>query len=437
MAFSHSPFFHPSTNLSNTTTNIAYRPEVEDVKSAHNQLRKVIYQTPLQYSFNLSERYGADIYLKREDTQIVRSYKIRGAYNKIISLSEDQLANGVVCASAGNHAQGVAFSCQKLGVNGVIFMPAPTPRQKVQQVKMFGKDKVKVILKGDTFDDAFAAAMQYCEEHQSTFVHPFDDVKVIEGQATVGLELFKEADFSIDYLFIPVGGGGLSAGVSSVLKVLSTQTKMIGVEPAGAPAMAEAFKQGKVITLNYIDKFVDGAAVKRVGELTYPLCKENLEEIALVDEGKLCSSLISMYNESGIVLEPAGALSVAVLDQYQDEIKGKNVICLLSGSNNDITRTEEIRERSLLFEGLMHYFIIRFPQRAGALKEFVAEVLGPDDDIIHFEYTKKTSREKGPAVVGIELKSKDDFEPLITRMKQRNFFGEYLNEKPDLFSYMI
>lgn len=418
------------------TTTVFY-PEIEDVKKAHNTLSKVIYETPLQYSFNLSERYGAEIYLKREDTQIVRSYKIRGAYNKITSLSEKELSNGVVCASAGNHAQGVAFSCYRLGVKGMIFMPAPTPKQKVQQVMMFGKDKVEVVLKGDTFDDAYQLAMEYCEERNSTFVHPFNDPKVIEGQATIGLELFKDADFAIDYLFLPVGGGGLASGVSSIMKLISPKTKIVGVEPAGAPAMFEAFQKGEIVTLSHIDKFVDGAAVKRVGEYTFPLCRENMEEIALVTEGKLCSSLINMYNESGIVLEPAGALSVAILDQYKDQIKGKNVICLLSGSNNDITRTEEIRERSLLHEGLMHYFIVRFPQRAGALKEFVAEILGPDDDIIHFEYTKKTAREKGPALVGVELKTKEDFEPLITRMKQCNFFGEYLNEKSDLFSYMI
>lgn len=419
------------------TTEIAYRPEIEEVKKAHNKLKEVIYQTPLQYSFNLSERYGAEVYLKREDTQIVRSYKIRGAYNKITSLSEDELKNGVVCASAGNHSQGVALSCNKLKVKGVIFMPAPTPKQKVQQVKMFGKEYVEVVLKGDTFDDAYNYAKAYCAENNSTFVHPFDDPKVIEGQATVGLELFKDADFGIDYLFLPVGGGGLSSGVSSVMKLLSPNTKIIGVEPAGAPAMYDSFQKGEVVSLEKIDKFVDGAAVKRVGDLTFPLCKENMQEIELVDEGELCTALIKMYNESGIVLEPAGALSVAVLEHYKDEIKGKNVVCLLSGSNNDITRTEEIRERSLLYQKLMHFFIVRFPQRAGALKEFVAEVLGPDDDIIHFEYTKKTSREKGPAVVGIELKNQEDFEPLLRRMKERNFLGEYLNEKPDLFSYII
>ncbi|MBV6646572.1 MAG: threonine ammonia-lyase, partial [Cyclobacteriaceae bacterium] len=402
-----------------------------------NSLKPVINATPLQYSFNLSEKYGANIYLKREDTQIVRSYKIRGAYNKISSLSQQELENGIVCASAGNHAQGVAFSCNKLQVKGTIFMPAPTPKQKVEQVKMFGKEHIEVRLVGDTFDDAYQLALSFQRETDSTFIHPFNDEKVIEGQGTVGLEIFNEADFKVDYLFLPVGGGGLSAGVSSVLKLLSPNTKMIGVEPAGAPAMHDSFQQNKLVKLNHIDKFVDGAAVKEVGNLTFPICKENLEEMALVDEGKLCSTLISMYNQSGIVLEPAGALSVAVLDDFAAKIKGKNVICLLSGSNNDITRTEEIRERSLLFEGLMHYFIIGFPQRAGALKEFVAEVLGPTDDIVHFEYTKKTSREKGPALVGIELKNKEDFGPLLERMKSRNFLGEYLNEKPDLFSYLI
>lgn len=414
-----------------------YIPDIEDVKKAQNKLSKVIKHTPLQQSLNLSEKYNAEIYLKREDLQVVRSYKIRGAHNKLLSLDKQSLDKGVVCASAGNHAQGVAFSCQKIGVKGTIFMPAPTPKQKVQQVTMFGKDMVEIILTGDTFDDAYQTAKEYCTEHNSTFVHPFNDEKVIEGQATVGLELFTDADFSIDYLFVPIGGGGLSAGMSSVFHKLSPETKIIGVEPEGAPAMMQAIRKGEVVTLDKIDKFVDGAAVKRVGELTLPLCKKFVSEIALVNEGKLCSSLIKMYNESGIILEPAGALSVAVLDQYADQIKGKNVVCILSGSNNDITRTEEIRERSMLYEGLMHYFIVRFPQRAGALKEFVGEVLGPDDDIIHFEYSKKNSREKGSAVVGIELKANSDFKSLVQRMKDQNFYGEYLNQKPDLFNYIV
>ncbi len=419
------------------TTSQLYLPKIKDVKAASNRLKQVIHRTPLQYSFNLSEQFNCDIYLKREDTQIVRSYKIRGAYNKISNLDEASRKKGIVCASAGNHAQGVALSCKLMGVHGKIYMPSPTPKQKVGQVRMFGKEAIEVILTGDTFDDAYAAALEDCKLNGSTFVHPFDDEQVIEGQATVGLEISEDADFHIDYLFVPVGGGGLAAGVSSVFHVLSPETKIIGVEPAGAPAMFESLRKKERVYLDHIDKFVDGAAVKRVGEKTLPICQENLEEVKLIDEGKICSTLIKMYNENGIVLEPAGCLSVAALDDFSDKIKGKNVVCLLSGSNNDITRTEEIRERALLYENLMHYFIIRFPQRAGALKEFVAEVLGPNDDIVHFEYTKKTSREKGPALIGIELKSSDDFQPLLDRMEHRNFLGEYLNEKPDLMSYIV
>ncbi|MEQ8879065.1 MAG: threonine ammonia-lyase IlvA [Cyclobacteriaceae bacterium] len=420
-----------------TTSLEGYSPEFKDIEVAHRAMRDVSTVTPLQYSFNLSERFDAKIYLKREDMQIVRSYKIRGAINKIKSLSQAELKKGVVCASAGNHAQGVAFSCNKLKVKGTIFMPVPTPKQKVQQVKMFGKKYIDVVLAGDTFDDANKEAKDFEEKTGSTFVHPFNDPKVIEGQATIGLELIQDADFNMDYLFMPIGGGGLAAGVSAVVKALSPQTIIIGAEPEGAPAMYEAIQKNEVVTLEHIDKFVDGAAVKRVGDFAFPICRDSLREVALVNEGKVCSSLISMYNESGIVLEPAGALSVAVLDQYKDEIKGKHVVCILSGGNNDITRTEEIRERSLLYEGLVHYFIVRFPQRAGALKEFVGEVLGPDDDIILFEYTKKTSREKGPALVGIELKNKADLGPLIDKMKEKNFFGEYLNKKPDLFGHLI
>lgn len=419
------------------TNTATYRPTVENAERALQRLKNIVTHTPLTENINLSDQYGATIKLKREDLQVVRSYKIRGAYNKISTINQDALENGVVCASAGNHAQGVALSCYKLKVKGTIYMPAPTPKQKVQQVRMFGKDYVDIVLHGDTFDDAYNEAIKYSEANNSAFVHPFDDEKVIEGQSTIGLEILRDVDTKIDYLFLPVGGGGLSSGVSSIFKTLSPETKIIGVEPKGAPAMHQSLKQGEVVKLDHIDKFVDGAAVKKVGDLTFNICKETLDEVALVDEGNICTSLIKMYNENGIVLEPAGALTVAVLDQYNEEIKGKNVVCLLSGSNNDITRTEEIRERSLLSEGLKHYFLVRFPQRAGALKEFVAEVLGPEDDIVHFEYSKRTSREKGPAVVGIELKTKDDLEPLLKRMKERNFFGEYLNDNPDLFVYLV
>jgi threonine dehydratase len=411
-------------------------PNIDNIFQAAERLRKVAIHTPLQPNLNLSERYGANILLKREDLQIVRSYKIRGAYNKMAQLSEASIAKGVVCASAGNHAQGVAYACLLMSIKGTIFMPTTTPNQKVKQVKMFGKEMVDVELVGDTFDDAFAASLKFCEERGAIFVHPFNDLKVIEGQGTVGLEIFKDADVKIDYLFLAIGGGGLASGVSCVFRQLSTHTKIIGVEPAGAPAMKKSLETGAVITLESVDKFVDGAAVRRVGDLTFEICRKNLDQVVLVPEGKVCSTILQLYNEEAIVAEPAGALTIAALDLMKDEIKGKNVVCLVSGGNNDITRTEEIKERSLLYEGLKHYFIIRFPQRAGALREFLT-ALGPDDDITHFEYVKKTSREQGPALVGIELKDKDEFEPLLERMKQTRITFEYINDRQDLFQFLV
>ncbi len=408
-------------------------PKLDDIYQAAERLKKVVAHTPLQTNLNLSERYQANVLLKREDLQIVRSYKIRGAYNKMAQLPADAI---VVCASAGNHAQGVAYACRVMNIKGTIFMPTTTPNQKVKQVKMFGKDAVDVRLIGDTFDDAFAASMKFCDEQNATFVHPFDDLKVIEGQGTVGLEIFKDADVKIDYLLLAIGGGGLASSVSTVFKQLSPNTKIIGVEPLGASAMKDSIEKGEVVTLETVDKFVDGAAVKRVGETTFEICKQNLDRVISVPEGKVCSTILQLYNEEAIVAEPAGALTIAALDFIADEIVGKNVVCLVSGGNNDITRTEEIKERSLLYEGLKHYFIIRFPQRAGALREFLS-TLGPDDDITHFEYVKKTSREQGPALVGIELKNKDEFEPFIERMNQTKIIYEYINDRQDLFQFLV
>ncbi len=412
---------------------------VEDILNAAQRLRGVITSTPLMYNINLSEQYQANIWLKREDLQVVRSYKIRGAHNKMSSLTEAELANGVVCASAGNHAQGVAYACQRLRVKGTIFMPIPTPKQKIKQVTMFGKTWVDIKLVGDTFDDASAEAERFCEQQRAQFIPPFNDLKVIEGQATVGLEIHHEATDPIDYLLMPIGGGGLSAGVGSYFRQVSPATRLVGVEPQGAPAMKTSLEQGENITLETIDKFVDGAAVQRVGDLTFAICQEVFEgqDVITVPEGKICDTILKLYNEDAIVVEPAGALAVAALDSFREEIKGKNVVCIVSGGNNDITRMEEIKERALLYRGLKHYFIIRFPQRAGALKEFVADVLGPDDDITHFEYTKKTSREKGPALVGVELQSSEDFDRLIRRLKDHKIAYELLNEKFEFFNFLI
>jgi threonine dehydratase len=407
------------------------------IMHADKLLRNIVVHTPLQYNANLSERYQANIWLKREDLQVVRSYKLRGAYNKISSLSREELDRGVVCASAGNHAQGLAFSCKLLKIKGTIFMPTPTPSQKIKQVKFFGREYVEIVLTGDTFDDAYKEAVKYCEEHNSVFIHPFDDEKVIAGQGTVGVEILEDAAENIDMLFVPIGGGGLIAGVGSYFKQLSPTTQIIGVEPLGAPAMKVSMEKGEVVSLEKIDKFVDGAAVQRVGNITFEICKEVISEITLVPEGKVCSTILQLYNEDAIVVEPAGALSIAALDYHQEAIKGKNVVCVVSGGNNDITRMEEIKERSLLFEGLKHYFIISFPQRPGALREFVVNVMGPNDNIVHFEYTKKTNRDRAPALLGIEVNHPSDYEKLVQRMNERNISFEHLNERPELFSILI
>lgn len=410
---------------------------VEEIRQAGERMKGVVKHTSLDKNVNLSEKYQANIYLKREDLQVVRSYKLRGAYNFMKNSSKEELASGVVCASAGNHAQGVAYSCHLLNIQGRIYMPNTTPKQKVTQVKMFGKNNVEVVLIGDTFDDSYAEAIKYCNENKKLFVHPFDDKKIIAGQGTVGLEILEDINEKIDYLFVPLGGGGLTAGVGSYFKQLSPETKIVGVEPEGAPSMTAALKAKHVVTLDKIDKFVDGAAVKRVGDLNYKICSQLLDDMVVIPEGKVCSTIIKLYNEEAIVVEPAGALSTSVLDLYKDKIKGKTVVCVVSGSNNDIGRMEEIKERSLLYEGLKHYFIIRFPQRAGALREFLDEVLGPTDDITRFEYTKKNIKEEGPALVGIELKQREDYEPLIERMDKKKFSYTILNKDPDLFNYFL
>ncbi len=404
--------------------------------AAADRIKQVVSKTPLVYNHHLSKRFDCNIFLKREDLQTVRSYKIRGAYNLLSSLPAEQLQGGVVCASAGNHAQGFAFSCKKLNVKGVVFMPFITPNQKVQQTKMFGEDMIEVVLVGDTFDDCAIAAKKYTEENGMTFIPPFDHYKIIEGQATVGVEIFEELT-TVDYLFVPVGGGGLSAGVGAYFKTVSPKTKIIGLEPEGAPSMFEALKAGHPVTLDTIDRFVDGAAVKRVGDITFSFCKNVIDDMHLVAEGKVCSTILQLYNENAIVVEPAGALSIAALGDYAGAIRGKNVVCVVSGSNNDIDRMQEIKERSLQYEGLKHYFLIRFAQRPGALKEFVNHVLGPTDDITRFEYMQKHNKETGPALVGIELQSKDDYRALVQNMNRFNINYTELNKNDNLFGYLV
>ncbi len=416
----------------NTTT----RAISLDVAGAAERLKKVVVRTPLVLNQNLSRRYQCNVYLKREDLQVVRSYKIRGAYNMMSSLAEEILGKGVVCASAGNHAQGFAYSCRKLNVKGVVFMPITTPKQKVDQTRMFGENFVEVKLIGDNFDDCAVAAKKYTSENHMVFIPPFEDLRIIEGQATVALEILEDLS-DIDMLFVPVGGGGLASGVGTYFKTYSPKTKIIGLEPEGAPSMAEAFKTGQPVTLENIDRFVDGAAVKRTGDLTFSICREMLDALDLVPEGRICTTILKLYNEDAIVVEPAGALSIAGLENRAEEIKGKNIVCIVSGSNNDIDRMPEIKERSLQYEGLKHYFLIRFAQRPGALKEFVNNVLGPSDDITRFEYMQKTDKESGPAVVGIELVSRADYEVLLENMKKYQINYTEINKNDTLFSLLV
>ncbi|MGN1221247.1 MAG: threonine ammonia-lyase IlvA [Candidatus Cryptobacteroides sp.] len=414
-----------------------YFPAVEDIIKASNTLAEILEPTPFQLNDHLSQTYDAHVHLKREDLQMVRSYKIRGAYNKIRSIAPENLVNGIVCASAGNHAQGVAFSCNKLKIKGSIYMPTTTPRQKINQVRMFGKEYVEIVLTGDTFDAANKAAIEYARESNKTFIPPFDDKKIIEGQGTIGYEILQQSKEPLDFVFVPIGGGGLASGVGAYIKRMSPSTKVIGVEPAGAACMKTAIEKGEVVELEHIDKFVDGAAVKKAGMLTYEICKEVLDDIILVPEGAVCTSIIDMYNKNAIVVEPAGALSVAALRFYADQIRGKRVACIVSGSNNDIIRMEEIREKSLLYEGLKHYFIVNFPQKSGVILSFIRDIVGPDADLVHFQYIKKTNKDFGPALVGIEVTDRCVVEDITNRMAEHNLSFEYINENNKLFEILI
>lgn len=407
-----------------------------DSFQAAERLKGVVNRTPLQYNTHLSEKYGAEIYLKREDLQVVRSYKLRGAYNKIVSLSEEEKSRGVTCASAGNHAQGVALSCKKLDIKGVIFMPGPTPRQKITQTEMWGNGNIEIVLTGDTFDDCQKAAVEYSKEHHMTFIPPFDDEKIIEGQGTVAVEILEDLP-DLEAVIIPIGGGGLSSGLSYHLKKHAPHVKLYGVEPEGAPSMIAAMKNNGPIELEHINKFVDGAAVKKVGTLTYEISSKLLDGVKSIPEGKICTTILELYNKDAIVAEPAGALSIAALEFHKEEIKGKKVVCVVSGGNNDIDRMSEIKEMSLLYEGFKHYLIVRFPQRPGALRLLVTEVLGPKDDITRFEYIKKTERERGPALIGIELGDPKDYISFIERMKAYKFDFIEVNKDQTLFEYLV
>jgi threonine dehydratase len=410
-----------------------WKPHLNDIYAACRTLHKYFPPTPLVRNGELSARHKCNVLLKREDLSHVRSYKWRGAMNAMSALSGDN--KGIVTCSAGNHAQGVAYSCAKLRIKGDIYMPRITTRQKISKVEQFGGAWVNVFLEGDNFDDSFDIAMKHSLKNSKTFIHPFDDKKVIEGQATVGYEIIAdmlEQGMRLDYVVLPVGGGGLCAGVSSYVREISPKTKIIGVEPEGAPSMTEAFANNGVVRLDKIDNFVDGAAVKKVGELNFPICQKNLDTMMRIEEGHVCSKILQMYNECGYIIEPAGVLSLCALDLLGETIVGKNVVAVVSGGNSDVFRMPEILERSLIYEGRKHYFRIEFPQRAGALKDFVLSALGPHDDIIYFRYTKLINKETGPVIIGIETRGSDDIDLLIEKMTESGILFEKLTNVSDI-----
>ncbi|HFU3706869.1 TPA: threonine ammonia-lyase IlvA [Streptococcus suis] len=412
----------------------------ENVEQAYEVLKRVVVRTPLDYSRYLSEKYGATIYIKRENEQRVRSFKIRGAYYAISQLSDEEKSLGVVCASAGNHAQGVAYTCQEMQIPATIFMPITTPQQKIGQVKFFGGDFVDIRLVGDTFDESAQAAQEFTKETGKTFIDPFDDENVQAGQGTVAYEIIEEAQeqtISFDQILVPVGGGGLVAGVSAYLKEHAPEIKIVGVEANGARSMKAAFDKGRPIKLASIDKFADGIAVQKVGASTYEVARKHVDKLIGVDEGWISGTILDLYSKLGIVAEPAGAATVAALEVIKDKIQGQTICCIISGGNNDINRMPEMEERALIYEGIKHYFVVNFPQRPGALREFVNDILGPNDDITRFEYIKRANKGTGPVLIGIALGNKEDYEQFLSRLE--DFDPQYINlhENDSLYKMLV
>ncbi|MEU4604899.1 threonine ammonia-lyase IlvA [Kribbella sp. NPDC023972] len=427
-----------SSSVARSTTGADQKAvDAAAVEDAVKRLDGVAVRTPLKRNLRLSERTGAQIWLKREDLQIGRSYKLRGAYNLIAQLDDEQKAAGVVCASAGNHGQGLAYSCHILGVHGKVYVPRTTPRQKRDRIAALGGKQIQVIVTGDTYDDAAAAAIAEVEATGATMVPAFDDPRTVAGQGTVAVELVDQLGHPPDVLVVPVGGGGLIAGVVSWLAERHPGVRIVGVEPAGAASMAAALEAGEPVTLPHLDSFVDGAAVRRVGDVTLPLVANAGVEMLAVPEGLVCSEMLELYQIDGLIAEPAGALSTGALGNGLDVRPGETVVCLLSGGNNDVSRYSEILERSLVHEGLKHYFLVTFPQEPGALRTFLDEALGPDDDITLFEYVKRNNRETGVALVGIEISRPGDLEGLLSRMDAAPLDIERIHPNSPEFRYLI
>jgi threonine dehydratase len=409
-----------------------------DIDAAAQRISDVVARTPLQFSERLSEATGATVYLKREDLQAVRSYKLRGANNLLRQLSPDEVAAGVVCSSAGNHAQGFAMACRLMGIRGRVYVPAKTPKQKRDRIRYHGREFIELIAVGKTYDEAAAAALDDVERTGATLVPPYDDPRTIAGQGTIAVELLDQLDDEPDLVIVPIGGGGCIAGITTYLAERTSRTSILGVEPAGAAAMIAALAAGEPVTLDHVDQFVDGAAVNRAGTLTYAALSAagDMVSVTAVDEGAVCTAMLDLYQNEGIIAEPAGALSVAALMEADIE-PGSTVVCLISGGNNDVSRYGEVLERSLVHLGLKHYFLVDFPQEPGALRRFLDTVLGPNDDITLFEYVKRNNRETGEALVGIELGSAADFEALLERMKASDIHVETLDPGSPAYRYLL
>jgi threonine dehydratase len=411
---------------------------LSSVQAAEKRLRDLFPPTPLEFSKRLSDKYHAKIYLKREDLSPVRSYKIRGAFTLISLLTDAERKRGVVCASAGNHAQGVAFSCAYYKIPGKIFMPVTTPFQKIEKTKFLGKEFVEVILIGDIFDEAYTASAEYCKKEKMTFVPPFDDEKIMVGAGTVGLEITKQLPQKIDYFLVPVGGGGLAAGMSEFFHGQDPSAKIICVEPSGATTLKTSLDAGKVTPLDTVNTFVDGAAVKKIGTKTFAILKKRItEKVLAIPENRICATMLDLLFYEGIVVEPAGALSVdALKDLSLKDIKGKTLVCIVSGGNFDFDRLPDVKERAMKYSGLKKYFILRLPQRPGALKGFL-DLLGADDDISRFEYLKKSSKTFGSVLLGIETKDPKNFPHLFARMKKAGFGYQDVTEDEILADFVI
>ncbi|WP_108483795.1 threonine ammonia-lyase IlvA [Oceaniglobus ichthyenteri] len=402
------------------------------------RMRALFAPTPLQRNDFLSAKYDADIWLKREDLSPVRSYKIRGAFNAMRKVRTDNPDQDLfVCASAGNHAQGVAFVCRHFDVRGVIFMPVTTPQQKITKTRTFGGDNIEIRLIGDYFDDTLAAAQDYCVQAGGHFLSPFDDADVIEGQSSVAVEMLADLDGPPDMVILPVGGGGLSAGVKSYLDVMSPETELIYVEPQGGASLTAALAAGEPVTIDRIDSFVDGAAVARIGQRTFAVLKNaSAENVLLAPEDRICMTILEMLNVEGIVLEPAGALSINVLDELRDRIQGKRVVCVTSGGNFDFERLPEVKERAQRYSGVKKYYILRMPQRPGALRDFL-QMLGPDDDIARFEYLKKSARNYGSVLIGLETSAPQNFDLLLAKLDQAEFIYRDITNDTILAEFLI